>query len=169
MLPRSQGWRDGRYWSSCLYAIHNQSLTRNPEAPRGWARHKPPWGPVQRVPAHPAPSSDPDCTLRNAEATQCKFFRFVATTPLPWSRRREQTQLAPCFLSTFHPTAFSPGHCPTGSARSHPAPHDRAPEREQGFCWPAPRCWLSSWQGTPKPGGRWRGDEGLDGDGTRKG
>lgn len=88
------------------------------------------------------PAGEPGCTLRNAEATQCKFFGFVAAAPLPWSRGREQTQLAPCFLSTFHPTAFGPsagarlpGPAPA-VAVPHPA-HSRELEMEQGLSQPS--------------------------------
>lgn len=88
------------------------------------------------------PAGDPGCALRNAEATQCKFFGFVAAAPLPWSRRREQTQLAPCFLSTFHPTAFGPSASPrhSGSALAESVPrsaHSRASEMEQSCSQPA--------------------------------
>lgn len=74
------------------------------------------------------PARDPSCALRNAEATQCKFFGFVAAAPLPWSGGREQTELAPCFLSAFHPVPFSPPHpsqhLPGGAA---PAVHILGP------------------------------------------
>ncbi|KAL2296044.1 hypothetical protein Nmel_017578 [Mimus melanotis] len=88
------------------------------------------------------PAGDLGCALRNAEATQCKFFGFVAAAPLPWSRRREQTQLAPCFLSTFHPTAFGPSASPrhSGPALAESVPHparSRASEMEQSCSQPA--------------------------------
>lgn len=97
-----------------LPPIHPQTPTQNPTAPRvpqglGEGQEQDGndhGGPFGGCRCTLPPAGDPGCALRNAEATQCKFFCFVAAATLPWSHGREQTQLAPCFLSTFHPMAF---------------------------------------------------------------
>lgn len=127
------------------------------ERPSGGCRHTLP------------PAGDPGCALRNAEATQCKFFGFVAAAPLPWSRRREQTQLAPCFLSTFHPTAPAPALATPGLSwlcQCHIPPVPGQPRWSRAASrqpWGREaRSWFRDRQGTPEAGRGWRGDGDLD-------
>lgn len=56
------------------------------------------------------PAGDPAAPSKTLKRHNANSFALWPPRPLPWSRGREQTELAPRFLRAFHPAPFSPPH-----------------------------------------------------------
>lgn len=56
------------------------------------------------------PAGDPAAPSKTLKRHNANSFALWPPRPLPWSRGREQTELAPHFLRAFHPVPFSPPH-----------------------------------------------------------